>query len=444
MGAQWLTLAQIMADNGELRLARTAAALYVEAGGRSASTLSHQAALFAHIGAWDEASAVLDELAPDQPDLATHAQMRGVVALHLGDTDTAREQLERTVAARPGAGAAWLSLASMVDFAQEPELARRLIEAAPAADGTTDDRAGYFYALGKAHADRGLHEDAFAAIAQGAGIAKAAFPYRPERDRGMALSAVEGYDASGIASLAGKQTEPTARTIFIVGLPRSGTSLLQQILTSHSAVSDGAETTRLSLFAKDVRGLAYPELHRYVTDGRAPEAARLWRHWMDERFPRPGRVVDKTTNTSRLLGLAAALLPEAPLIWLSREPLDCAWSCFRTYFGPSQPWSYDLQDIAHHFRLERDLMERWSEILGDRLLAVPYESLVSDPARWIPRILAHCGLPEEPQVFAPHENPLTVSTASVMQVRRPINLAGIGAAEPYRELLEPFVAAFGT
>ena len=259
----------------------------------------------------------------------------------------------------------------------------------------------------------------------------------------IATNAVLGYDAKRIAAIARQQTEPTGRTIFVIGLPRSGTTLLEQILTGHSAVSDGAETTRLSLFAKDIRGLSYADLGRYVEKVGAAGAARLWRHWMNERFATPGRVVDKTTNTSRLLGPAAALLPEAPLIWVTRDPLDRAWSCFRTYFGPSQSWSYDLDDIAFHFRLEDQLLSRWQEILGERLLVLPYEALVTDPGQWIRRILAHCGLAEEPQVFAPHENSRPVSTASAMQVRRPINRKGIGAAEPYREFLEPFIAAYG-
>jgi hypothetical protein len=154
-------------------------------------------------------------------------------------------------------------------------------------------------------------------------------------------------------------------------------------------------------------------------------------------------VIDKSVTTSRYLGLAAALLPEAPVVWLTREPLDRAWSCFRTNFlGGAVPWSYSLADIAHHFRLEDGLLAQWREILGERLLVVPYEELVGEPDGWIRRILAHCSLAEEPKVFAPHENPRRVATASMMQVRRPINREAVGAAEPYREHLAPFIEAY--
>jgi hypothetical protein len=160
---------------------------------------------------------------------------------------------------------------------------------------------------------------------------------------------------------------------------------------------------------------------------------------LGERFPLPGRVVDKTTDTSRKLGIAAAVLPEAPLIWLRRDPLDCAWSCFRTGFMAGIRWSNDLGDMAYNFRLEDRLLAQWQQNLGERLLVVPFEALVSEPESWIRGILVHCGLAEERQVFAPHENRRAVATASVMQVRQPINRRGIGSAEPYREFLEPFV-----
>ena len=304
------------------------------------------------------------------------------------------------------------------------------------------DRGAYFYALGKARADRGEHALAFAAYAKGARLTRHQNSYSRERDSFTAKDSVEGYDAGRIAALAKQQSEPTGRGIFVMGLPRSGTTLVEQILTSHSAVSDGAEIYKLGLLIQDIGGLSYPALSKYVEQGKAPAAARQWQHWLDERFPAPGRVVDKTLNTSRLLGIAATLLPEAPLIWIVRDPLDCAWSCFRSRFAGEAGWSYDLEDIAFHFRLEDELLAQWQGLLGERLLVVPYEALVADSETWIRDILAHCGLPEEPGPYAPHENSRAVTTASAMQVRHPINPAGIGSAQPYREFLEPFLKAY--
>jgi hypothetical protein len=105
-------------------------------------------------------------------------------------------------------------------------------------------------------------------------------------------------------------------------------------------------------------------------------------------------------------------------------------------------WSYNLEQIAAHFQVEDELLARWREILGERLLVLSYEDLVTEPGTWIPRLIAHCGLPEEEGVFSPHKNRRPVATSSMVQVRRPINRDAIGAAEPYREFLRPFIDAY--
>jgi hypothetical protein len=155
-----------------------------------------------------------------------------------------------------------------------------------------------------------------------------------------------------------------------------------------------------------------------------------------------GRIVDKTIDASRYFGLIASALPDAPLIWMRRDPLDCAWSCFRTFFIHGVGWSYDLADIARHFMLEDALLAFWKERLGDRLLVVPYAELIGAPERWTRRLLDHCGLAEEAGAFEPHRTDRVVATASSFQVRRPINRDGLNVAEPYRSHLQPFIAAY--
>lgn len=443
LGHQWLALALIVARKGEVRLAREAFDRYLLSYGGDRGAAYRKVDLLAQIGAWEEILTLLRSLPENQPKPASYAYTRGTAALYLGENDEARRYLEEAVRLHPHVGAPWLSLELLVDFARETDLAERVIASEPSmASAAPIERGNYYYTLGKVHADCGEHARAFAAYVQGAGAMKSQLAYSREQDRAGATDAVSEYDAERIAALARQQSEPTDRAIFVMGLPRSGTTLVEQILTSHSAVGDGAEIYRLGLLVKDVGGRSWPALRKHVDEGGAPAAARLWHHWLDERFPAPGRVVDKTLDTSRLLGLAAALLPQAPLIWLTRDPLDCAWSCFRTRFAGEAPWSYDLADIAFHFRLEEELLARWREILGERLLVVPLEQLVTESEQWIGRILAHCGLPDEPRAYTPHENPRTVTTSSVMQVRQPINRAGIGSAEPYRQFLAPFIEAY--
>jgi len=445
MGDQWRSLAKVAAEIGELSLSREAIDLFVEASGSDPATQYHKALLLAETGDLRNSEAILRALPDDVPSPVAMAFSRGTTSLLLGETDDARLHLERVAGMQPASGSTWLALAMAADLAREPALADRIVAAERGmARSIPTERAAYFYALGKVWAARNEHALAFAAFARGAGLLKSIVAYDRERDRTEAREAARGYSAEAIAAIASRQREPTARSIFVTGLPRSGTTLVEQILTSHSEVGDGAEINRLELLAMEVGGRSHAALSRYVDGHGVAPAARLWRHWLDERFPGPGRIVDKTTvNTGRFLGLAAALLPEAPLIWVTRDPLDRAWSCFRTYFiWGNMPWSYDLEDMACHFRLQDQLLEQWQQILGDRLLVVPLEALIDDPDGWIRRIVAHCGLPEEPQVFAPHENRRPVTTASMLQVRRPINREGIGSAEPYRQFLEPFIEAY--
>jgi len=444
MGGQWRQLAYIAFGYGELSLARKAMDMLVEAAGRGFAVQLQKMEFLALMEAWQDADAILRALPDTVPDPIGNAYNRGKMALNLGRPDEARRYLDQVARARPQSGFAWFSLAMTVNFAREPELAERLIAAERGmAHAPAMERIPFLYALGKVHADRGAHALAFEAFALGAAQGKATIAYDHEADRMDAAKAIDGYTTERIAAIAREQREPTARTIFVSGLPRSGTTLVQQILTSHSAVNGGGETSRLQLLANEVGGSSWSALRGYIDAHGTTPAAQLWRHWIDELYPESGRIVDKTVTTSRFLGLAAALLPEAPLVWITRDPLDRAWSCFRTNFaGSAMPWSYDLQSIAAHFRVEDQLLAQWQDILGDRLLVLSYEALVTDPETWIRRLLAHCGLAEESKVFAPHENREPVATASMMQVRRPINREGIGAAAPYRAFLEPFIEAY--
>ena len=442
LGEQWQRLAQLAQQGGELGLARQAIALFVEAAGGSPAAVYQQAALLAQIGAWREAYALLCTLPETVPDPATNAYSRGIAALNFGELDIARAMFERVAKLLPQSGAAWLGLARSVDCAREPAVAERILAAEPGMAGAhPQERAVYGYARGKVLADRSEHARAFAAFDQGARLMKPSLPYDRASDAHEAEQAVLGFTGERIAAIAQRQDAPTGRSIFVTGLPRSGTTLVQQILGSHSQIAGGAEIDRLALLAHET-GLSYPALSRSVAARGVAAPARLWHHWLDQLFPAPGRVIDKTVSTTRFLGLVASLLPEAPLVWLTRDPLDRAWSCYRTYFFGTLPWSLDLADIAYHFRLEDRLLAQWQDILGERLLVLPYEALVADPEPWTRRLLAHCGLAEEPGPFAPHENRAAIATASATQVRRPINREGVGAAEPYRAFLEPFLSAY--
>lgn len=442
MGDQWQALARLALQNGEVGIARSAFDVFVSQSGDAPGAQYQKASMLEQAGALREAYDLMCSLPENVPAPAANAYSRGTAALFLGEKDEARRQLERAIRLNPAAGPSWLSLAMAVDLGDEPGLAERIIAAERDVNGPPEQLAAYCYAQGKAYADIGESALAFAAFDRGARTMKSVAVYDRVADRAFAEESLTGYTGEAIRALSRQQTEPTGRSIFVIGLPRSGTTLVQQILTSHSAVGDGAEVSRLVLVAGEIRGHSLSALETYAAKRGVAKLGQLWRHWLNERFPQPGRIVDKSLDTTRFIGLAAATLPEAPLIWLTRDPLDRAWSCFRTFFAAGLPWTFDLDDIAFHFRLEDRLLARWQDILSERLLVVPFEGLVSKPDDWIRRILSHCGLTEEPQTFAPHRSNRTVTTASVTQVRHPISRKSVGAAEPYRQFLQPFLRAY--
>lgn len=272
---------------------------------------------------------------------------------------------------------------------------------------------------------------------------RAETPYSRRGNAANANLAATGFHDGLFERLGAQQARDTSRPIFVTGLPRSGTTLVEHILASHSKVSDGAELNIIQHLAVLVGGVSGDALGKYLANGGSTDAmASLYLHLMAQRFGSEGRIVDKTVDASRFIGLIAAALPDAPLIWMRRDPLDSAWSCLRTFFIHGVGWSYDLTDIAHHFRLEDALLEFWKMRLGERLLVVPYAELVESPQAWTRKLLSHCGLEDEPGVYAPHASERVVMTASAMQVRRPINRDGLNVAAPYRKHLQPFTDAY--
>jgi len=443
LGPEWRRIAELMRVSGEIRLAHRAMDAFVASAGETPEALYQKVVLLTQTGRLREAHDLLAAMPAERMDPAARAYVLGNTALTLGLVDEGKAELEKVVRGRPGWGPAWLTLASAVDLATDPLGDRLLAEEQAAERQSPGDRARFYYALGKLHHDRREHERAFAAFARGAGLLRDGLPYSRRGNQAGAEAAMSGYGPGRIEGWNAQQELATGRPIFVTGLPRSGTTLVEQILTSHSAVADGGEISLAHHVAVAAGGTSGEAIEAHLGKGGSIAAmGGLYLHLLEERFGPEGRIVDKTVDNSRFLGLIASTLPDAPLIWMRRDPLDSAWSCFRTFFIHGVAWSYDLADIAHHFALEDKLVEYWQQTLGDRLLIVPYPALVESPEDWTRRILSHCGLPEEEQVHRFHETERVVATASALQVRRPINRSGIGVALPYREHLQPFVDAY--
>lgn len=443
LGEQWNAIAHLMQVSGEWTLALRAIDAFISCAANKPMARYSKVVLLTKAQRLQEAHDLLSTLPEDIPDRCGHAYILGNTALTLGRIDEARVHLRTALQYRPGWGPAWLSLASAEKLSDNLLGEQLLAEAAIAERQGPADLARFCYALGKLHADRGDPTAAFSAYARGASLLKSEVPYNRDANAMNAKSAATGYSAPFFERFTDRQTIDTSRPIFVTGLPRSGTTLVEQILASHSAVLDGGELNIIQHLAVVVGGVSGAAMEHYFGRGGTRDAlGALYLHLLSERFSATGRIVDKTIDASRFMGLIATALPDAPLIWMRRDPLDDAWSCFRTFFIHGVAWSFSLSDIAHHFRLEDQLMSFWKATLGERLLIVPFDGLVKEPASWTSRLLAHCGLSEEDAVYAPHLNERRVATASSLQVRRPINRDGLGVAEPYRQFMQPFIDTY--
>lgn len=441
LGDRWQSIARVMQTNGEYSSAHLAMQRYAAHRPSDPNARFAQAAMLAQTGQLEQAWQTMGQVPFGVPSPSGHHYIRGTMAVNLGQIEQAEYHLLAALDADPALGQAMLSLAAARKRKTGDPIGDRILSAETAMTGAPDlERAHYHYAAGRVHFDRDDADEAFRHFAAGAALVRCWRPYDASADKRDAGECSRGFGRELVERINRTVTIDTSQSIFVTGLPRSGTTLVEQILVSHSAVSGGEELGRMSVVRRDLDSLSASGLEKYLAEGgKANDLAALYLHLGQERFGKEGRFVDKALNTSRYMGLIAALLPDAPVIWLRRDPVDCAWSAFRTYFIHGLDWSWNLADIADHFALEDQLFHHWSRMFPDRILVVDYQDLVRSPETQIPRILEHCRLPSEPQVFRPHETKRVVSTASVMQVREPINQQAVGAAAPYLAYLAPFI-----
>jgi tetratricopeptide (TPR) repeat protein len=440
IGDRWRTIAKLLHHNGEYNAAHRAMSNFVKANKNEPAALFEQAAILAQTGRLAEAWEVMQLVPNHVPDPAGNAFIRGSMAINLGSTQEAQTHLLNALQANPQLGQAMLSLAVSEKMDDPNLIGDRIINSENSMASAQDtERAHYQYALGKVQHDRGNVQAAYSAFQAGGQIVQQYRPYDKQADVANAASCKQGFDLKFLNSINEKISIPTSRSIFVTGLPRSGTTLVEQILASHSEVIGGEELGRMTIVESEIGGNNESAVERFLQSSSPNSLAQLYQHLVTERFGDQGRVVDKSLNISRQLGLVASILPEAPIIWLRRNPLDCAWSAFRTYFMSGLDWSWRLDDIAFHFKLEDALFKHWTSLLGSRILVLNYEELVNNPSVHIPALLKHCGLKEEPGVFEPHKTKRVVTTASVMQVREPINTKSVGSANRYKSHLAPFI-----
>lgn len=437
------TISRLAAEIGEIDMAVEASRRSVVAGNLE-RMLNHWATL-ATYGRPDEAMAEIEALGPAVRDHPAALHFRGTIASEQGRFDEADGLFRRALAIAPDALPIWFALAMNKTFsADDPDLAAMEKLAPLATRAEPEPQARFLYALGKAWDDLGETDRAFGYFARGAAIRSRQEPYDRNAARSLADRVIRSATPEAFARLKPSRAE-RQRALFVTGLPRSGTTLVQQMLAAHSSVSDGGEVNlwRPALIPTVDYAMEGAAAYQQRFAGNDPwgEIARDYAHFIDMRFRAPGLVVDKSLGQTVLLGLLLHSLPDAKIVWMRRRPEDVALSCFRTFFTNIR-WSWSLADIGHHFRIEEELIAHWRALFPERILVVEYEHLARSPEAEIPAILGHFGLGEEVGVRDFHLSGKNIRTASVRQVRSPITTARIGQADAYAQHLDEFRRAY--
>ena len=439
-GAARAQLALILGRTGRPAEALPLLEALFETDGDNIGHLNLKAATVARLGDFEEAIAlyrsVLDR-APRQPRVwLSYGHMLKTV----GQTDEGIAAYRRAIELTPGLGEAWFSLANLktVRFDDADIPAMRSALADPSIGD--EDRFHFDFALGKAMHDAGDSAAAFAHYAAGNVLRRKAKTY----DRGRITRAVDRaiatFSEAAYAERSGGCEAPDP--IFIVGMPRAGSTLVEQILASHSQVEGTSELPDMPALARKIESYPAGALNLDGDERRALGAEYLKRTAVHRRTERP-YFVDKLPNNWLFAPLIALVLPNAKIIDARRHPLGCCMSNFRQHFARGQDFTYDLADLGHYYADYVRLMAHVDAVLPGCVHRVIYERMVDDTEAEVRAMLDHCGLEFEQGCLDFHQNERAVRTPSSEQVRQPIYREATAEWQRYDEFLGPLRDALG-
>jgi tetratricopeptide (TPR) repeat protein len=408
-----------------------------------------RAGAWAGVGDHDRAIATYRALLEPDPSRPEWLLLLGHSLQAVGRQSEAIAAYRAASSARPAFGDAWWSLANLKTLHFAPEDVAHMRAEEENLTTANADRLQLCFALGKALGDSGDQAASWHYYLRGNALRRAGSAYRPEITEAATRRQIATCTAEFFARRRGSGA-PDPDPVFVVGLPRSGSTLVEQILASHSEVEGTQELPSLPRIAAELGGgLADPLRSRY------PEALdtleldhfrRLGERYMElTRAYRDGkpRFVDKMPNNFRHLGLVHLILPNARIIDVRREPMACCVANLRQLFAGGQDFTYGIEEIARYYRSYLDLMRHWDTVLPGRVLRVIYEDLVEDLDGEVRRLLEHCALEFEPSSLEFHRTQRSVNTPSSEQVRQPIYRDSLTDWRKYEPWLDPLKQALG-
>lgn len=452
--AAWIDLSRTQLERLDLPAAFASIERAAELSPQSANVQIHVANVLARSGRHDQAIETYRRAIELKPGLPAGYLGLGNTLKTVGRQAEAIEAYRQATVLRPESSEAWWSLSNLKTFRfEDGEIAtmERQLELPALSD---EARVQFCFALAKASEDRSDYSRAFELYARGNRTRRALEDYDPVQTEVINERIIKVFDAGFVARHAGCG-HPDPAPIFVVGLPRSGSTLIEQILASHSEVDATHELPEVGRLIQQINRdrndrISYPEA---VLDFSDDSWAALGRSYIEQtrqyRHDAP-RFIDKNPNNFASIGLLGLALPNARFINARRHPIDTCLSCYKQLFAKGQPFTYDLIELGEYYLQYAAMMAHWHAVLPGRVLDVQYESVVADQVGETRRLLEFCGLPWEEACLTYYETERAIRTASSEQVRRPIYDSSVGIWRNYErelaeliEVLEPILGRTG-
>lgn len=444
-----LLTAKIQLRRSNLQAAEQAARLALQEEPESAEALTVLGQILHETDRYDEALDVLDRALKKVPDHPEALNFYGVALKSVGRLDEAREHILKALKLNDAMYGAYANLNDLVDFSEGigETLFNRMeaiFESVP--NQEAEPFLALHFAYAKALDDRGQHEKALEHYIIGGKMKRAQLDYKEDETHGFfdAIRAVFPKEAFENRKYQGLDDD---RPVFIVGMPRSGSTLVEQILSSHPDIFGAGEVKYLSRALGQLRDRfpslpKFPEMAEKITPAQLDITAKNYQQAIGQGAGDAKRITDKLLTNYFFLGLINLLFPKAKVIHTRRDPVDTCLSGFTKLFKDDMPHSYDLSELGRYYGKYRELMEHWDEVLPEGFMTtVAYEDVVADTEKEAKRLIEFLGLPWNDKCVDFHKSDRPVKTASVAQVRRPIYNTSVQRWKKYGPRLQPLVDA---
>lgn len=422
-------------------------------GNDNEESLSMRAAIYSRIGRYKEAASLYRDLASRNSDRVEIWISLANVLKFAGDQEGAVSSYRRAIEVFPEHGEAWWGLADLKTFKFTTEDIATMEAALQRTDLNDDDRLRLHFALGKAFEDLGENERSFTHYAKGNALRAGQIQYKPALVTKL-VAATEATITEALLQRRGEDGCKARDPIFVVGMPRAGSTLVEQILASHSLVEGTAELPDIIILARDLEKAEgkfsalpwerYPAIIADLSPGELKDLGALYieRTRIQRHTDRPF-FTDKMPNNWIHVGLIRLILPNAKIVDVRRHPLACGFSNFKQHYARGQEFSYDMAHFGSYYRDYLRLMRHFDSVAPGAVHRVIYERLVKDPRAEVKRLLDFIGVRFEESCLRFHDTKRVVRTASAEQVRRPINSSGIDRWRRFDKWLAPLKEALG-